>query len=96
MVGVIKGDHGGVRIRGVVVVVVAMFPPQAEVLQLLVEGDDGGQQQGLHHAPHHQHVKQLTRGHALELESNLRKVSQCQKKAPTIDLKLGRLFTKII
>ena len=80
MVGVIKGDHGGVppgsvRIRGVVAVVVAMFPPQAEVLQLLVEGDDGGQQQGLHHAPHHQHVKQLTRGHALELAMNLRKVS---------------------
>ena len=78
MVGVIKGDHGGVppgsvRIRGVVVV--AMFPPLAEVLQLLVEGDDGGQQQGLHHAPHHQHVKQLTRGHALELATNLRKVS---------------------
>ena len=66
MVGVIKGDHGGVPpgsvpIRGVVVVAVAMFPPlvQAEVLQLLVEGDDGGQQQGLHHAPHHQHVTQL-------------------------------------
>ena len=71
MVGVIKGDHGGVPpgsvpIRGVVVVVVAvvavaMFPLQAraEVLQLLVEGDDGGQQQGLHHAPHHQHVTQL-------------------------------------
>ena len=64
MVGVIKGDHGGVppgsvRIRGVAV---AMFPLQAraEVLQLLVEGDDGGQQQGLHHAPHHQHVTQLS------------------------------------
>ena len=65
--GVIKGDHGGVPpgsvpIRGVVVVVVALFPLQAEaeVLQLLVEGDDGGQQQGLHHAPHHQHVTQLS------------------------------------